>query len=451
MSHAIVIGGSIAGMCAAAALSEQFATVTVLERGAAPTGEARATVPQTRHPHIIYLRGQQAIERILPGVFENMRARGALVGDFGERVRWFHSGSWRPNTVLGVDTWMFSRPLLELCVHDRLVEHANVDLRFECPVDAPIHSNGRVRGVRLRDGEQLEADLVVDATGRGSRSPSWLSEWGYGDVKEERAELGITYMTSVLEVGDAMGDTLGIMIHPDVLSNGRGGIAFRVEHGRVMLTLFGYEGECPPDDIEGYTQWAKTLMRPELHALLSSARVCEPLRKHTMPFQRRRRYDAMRMPAGYLIMGDALCSLDPTFGQGMTVAAMEAEQLARLRPGSARAMQRRLVRLTHLPWKMTAGEAQRACGHARPMSWVDAAVQGFFARAFVLAGHDVEIYATMSRIMNFVASPLALIPALVRGFLRSSADRGSADRDRELSHAPCLAELSSSSMTHGIL
>lgn len=467
MSHAIVMGGSIAGMCAAAALSRRFAKVTVLDRGQAPSGRPRAGVPQTQHPHCLYMRGHDAIERLVPGVFGDMRARGALVGDFGERVRWFHSGSWRPKARLDVDFWVFSRPLLERCIRERLASFARVELRYGSPVDAPIHRDGQICGVRLRDGEQLDADLVVDATGRGSRSPRWLREWGYAAVEEERTQLDITYMTTVLDAGAGAGDQIATLIHPDARAGfRRGGVAMRVESGQYMVSLFGYDDERAPSDIEGYIEWAKTLARPALHRLLSRARVVEAPRKHTMPHQQRRRFDKLRMPQGYLVLGDALCSLDPTFGQGMTVIAMEAEALLSFRPGrSTRRMQRKLAGLTFAPWKMTSGEAQRAADPTgQPSSWIDAALQALFDRAFVLAGHDVEVYATMARIMNFLASPLALIGPMIRATLRERAAReldvGAGHRAQtrmaelsstSMSHQTCLAELSSTSMSMGSL
>jgi 2-polyprenyl-6-methoxyphenol hydroxylase-like FAD-dependent oxidoreductase len=176
MSHAIVMGGSMAGMCAAAALARHFDRVTVLERDPEPGPATRRGVPQGRQAHSLLGRGQQIVNELFPGTFEALAREGASSGDGGTNFRWFHRG-WKVRTELGLELWNQSRPVLEHHVRQSLKGNARVELRFGVAVDQPIHAGGRVTAVRLRDGSELAADVIVDATGRGSRSPTWLEQW----------------------------------------------------------------------------------------------------------------------------------------------------------------------------------------------------------------------------------------------------------------------------------
>nr|WP_146157382.1 tryptophan 7-halogenase [Enhygromyxa salina] len=436
----------MAGLCAAAALAKNFGKVTVLERDALPGPVPRRGVPQSHHTHALLGRGQEIMEQLFPGAFEALLEDGASVSDFGKDFRWYHHGSWRVRGRLGIDSWMVSRPLLESHLRDSLTARGNVVLRHECPVDAPIHdeAGGRVKGVRLRDGSVLEADLVVDALGRGSKSPKWLAEWGYGEVEEHRVEIGMTYVSGLFDVADAGYPDDGLMLYPQAPDNHRGGIALRVEGGRMMVTLFGYHGDRAPMDHAGFVEWSKTLPELQLHRLLARSRLIGELRQHTMPYQQRRGYAGMRMPAGYVVMGDALCSFDPSFGQGMTTAAMQAELLVQLRPGQRTArMQRRIARVTDVPWLLTSTDASCWPENHDEVSTGATVLQRYLKRVFELASHDLEVYRTLSEVMHFM-NPVSHLfrPRVLWGVLfgqRNSGRRQMRSGPSELAVAPELS------------
>jgi 2-polyprenyl-6-methoxyphenol hydroxylase-like FAD-dependent oxidoreductase len=415
MSHAIVIGGSIAGMCAAAALARNFDRVTVLERDLEPGSEARRGAPQGNHAHGLLNRGQAIMDELFPGLFDALARAGALRIDIGTSMRWFHFGSWRIRTPLGVHMWCQSRPLLEHHIRQILAGNPKVELRSGISVAAPIHENGRVRAVRLGDGSELDAELVVDATGRGSRSPKWLEQWGYGVVPEQRVRVGLAYVSGTFEVKDNAAqhakETIAIYQHQP-LGNKRGGLCSPVGADRMVVSLFGYHGDHPPTEITAFRKWAKTLLRPDIAVALDDLRLIGELHKFTYPEQLRRCYGTMRrLPEGYLIVGDAMCSFDPTFAQGMALGALQAEHLAkRARPGrSTQRLQRQLYRMTELPFKMTSCEAHR---WSETTGWKPAfsgAMQACFSKMFEAASHDAEVYGALLRVMHFIAQPSELM------------------------------------------
>lgn len=409
MSHAVVMGGSIAGLCAAAALAKNFDRVTVLERDPEPGCVPHRGVPQGNHIHVLMRRGQQIMEKLLPGTFEALRRDGGRSVDMGS-ARWFLFGGWKGGHDFGMQMWLQTRPLLEHHVRASVRRLANVELRFDSPIDEPVHEDGRVRAVRMRDGELIEADLVVDATGRGSRSPGWLEQWGYGRVKEQQVDVGLAYVSGIFELpAGQQPDTL-IGVYHLAPGNRRCGLVAPIEGGRVIITLMGYHGDHAPTDLAGLRAWARGLLRPDVAEVLDQATLVGELHRFNYPAQIRRRFGAMlRLPSNYLILGDAMCSVDPTFGQGMSIAAMQAEALAQLRPGmSMQRWQRKLARMTMLPFSMTANEAHRMAettGWQPPLARFQ---RWYIARVFEASSVDLFTYRRLTEVMHFIAPPTAL-------------------------------------------
>jgi hypothetical protein len=334
----------------------------------------------------------------------------------------FQFGGWKVACEVGVDLWLQTRPLLEHHVRESVRRLANVDLRFATTIDEPVHEGGRVRAVRMRDGELIEADLVVDATGRGSNSPRWLQQWGYGRVKEQQVDVGLAYVSGIFELpADRRLDAALIVYHlpPD---NRRVGFVFPIEGGRVIITLAGYHGDHAPTNIAGFKAWARGLLQPDVAEHLEHATLIGELRRYSYPTQVRRCYGAMwRLPNNYLVMGDAMCSFDPTFAQGMSVAAIQAEALTKLRPGmSTHRWQRKLARMTSLPFSMTANEAHRwaeTTGWQPPLARLQ---RWYLARVFEAACTDAVVYRRLLEVMHFVASPAQLFAPKIMARLWSS-------------------------------
>jgi 2-polyprenyl-6-methoxyphenol hydroxylase-like FAD-dependent oxidoreductase len=200
--HAIVIGASMGGLLAARALSDFYAVVTVLERDAFPQSDnPRKGVPQGRHAHGLLARGRNVIENFFPGWTDEVVASGGVRGDIAGDVSWIGHGitiKSAPSHLVGL---LAPRPVLEGHVRRRLMALPNVRVIESCAVQGLIAEDGKttIKGVRARIGggeeHRITADLVVDASGRGSSSPVWLESLGFAKPEEERIEIGIGYTT----------------------------------------------------------------------------------------------------------------------------------------------------------------------------------------------------------------------------------------------------------------
>ena len=369
-THAVVIGGSMAGLMAARVLSDHFERVTIVERDRFPEGtENRKGVPQARHAHALLPRGFMIMARLFPGLPEELVSNGAITSDLPAESRRYQLGGYRVRFSSGRKALLMSRPFLETHIRRRVRALPNVTVLEEHAVTGllPDDAAKRVGGVivkrRVEGATQrgLDADLVVDASGRGSRGPAWLEELGYKRPAEERIEIGVGYTTRLYRSrpDDLSGDKL-VILEPTPGRERSIGAMFRMEDERWIVTLGGWLGERAPTDEAGFVEFAKNLPAPDIHEVIKDAEPLGEAVKYNFPANVRRRYERLRrLPEGYLVTGDALCSFNPIYGQGMSVAALEAETLEESLAGGLEGLPHRFYgrvsEVVDVPWKLAAG------------------------------------------------------------------------------------------------
>ncbi len=378
--HAIVIGSSIAGLTAARVLADHFAQVTIIERDElSPIPEFRRGLPQTRHAHSLPLRGQTILEQLFPGLLAELVANGAIQINDGNEMAFFIAGKWhevKHNAAMVSMTC--SRPLLDATIYRRLVALPNVRVIHQREVAGlSVDRQGqRVVGVRLRGRQGLRrretivaADLVLDASGRGSRAPEWLAELGYTPPGESIIDAFSGYASRLYRrPADFAGNWKTLYVRPSPPDGSRGGLIIPIEGDRWHVTLIGMGGDYPPTDHDGFVEFARSLPTPQLYEAIKEA---EPLTQpcgYRSTANRVRHYDQLsRYLEGFLVTGDAVYTLNPVYAQGMTAAVLGSEALAhtlaRQTPGDltglAEAFQSRLKQAVASAWQMATREDQR--------------------------------------------------------------------------------------------
>jgi flavin-dependent dehydrogenase len=362
--HAIVIGASIAGLCATRVLSDSYDRVTVYERDELPGAPAnRAAIPQGRHVHLLMARGAQEFEAHFPGLLADMVAAGVPILE--NRPDCIHFGA--VGHVLGTNhklqdeftAYVPSRPHLEWQIRRRVTAMDNVDF-VRAVVSEPRFDAGRQRvtGVVLDSGDAVDADLVVDAAGRGTRLPAWLAQWGFERPREDVIYVGIGYATHQVRVPD------GLIAEKVIVAGasreqplGLGMLYY--EDGTWGLTTFGVGKVEPPHDYAGMCALADEIVPAHVAAALRQGAPIGDVAFHKYPASRWRRYDKLdRFPAGIIPFGDAVVSFNPTFGQGMTMTSLQTGHLKRVleTPGAdlERDFNRAAARTTFPLWVMNA-------------------------------------------------------------------------------------------------
>jgi 2-polyprenyl-6-methoxyphenol hydroxylase-like FAD-dependent oxidoreductase len=367
-TRAVVLGGSLAGLFAARVLADAYDEVVIVDRDVlVGVTEARRGCPQGRHINGLLARGQQAMEEMFPGITEELFADGVPTGDLAGDVRWYFNGKVLKPQSAGLVCVSASRPMLEKHIRARTAALSNVVFAEQHDILGleTTPDRTRITGVRVQSLEgtagvtTLEADLVVDATGRGSRTPIWLEELGYPRVEEERKKIGLGYVTQHyrLTADPYHGD---LSINPAASAKlPRGAIFTKTDGGRVELTTYGLLGDHPPTDQEGLYAWLKTLATQDIYNALQDAEPLDEPVAFRFPTTLRRRYEKMsRLPDGLVVTGDAVCCFNPIYAQGMTVAALGALTLrSHLHTGAAPQPGQYFRDLAHdvidPPWEMT--------------------------------------------------------------------------------------------------
>jgi 2-polyprenyl-6-methoxyphenol hydroxylase-like FAD-dependent oxidoreductase len=443
--HAVVVGCSIGGMLAARVLADHFDRVTVIERDRLPDGsENRPGVPHARHLHFFFKRGLMAVEELFPGVTQDLLEAGSHLLDQGKDFRILYRSGWSPRKEIGLEFCTFTRPLLEATMRNHLLRNPKITVRegFEVAGLVLDQDRTRVEGVRLKpryqdpntpvEVERLDAELVVDTSGRGSKAPEWLEAVGYEKPEETVVDAFWGYATRIYEPVEGFEKdwkVLFIMNRPPYQP--RAGIIQPIEGNRWLVTVAGVMHDYPPTEEEGFLQFAKSLSSPDLYRAIQHAKPLSRIWGYRRTENRLRRYEKTRTPQGFAAMGDSVCGFNPVYGVGMTLIGLEALELQKcLQQGSgqldSRAFQKRVAKLVAGPWALTTGEDLRwpatqggkITAKVKFMHW-------YIEQVIRLIPTSEEVFHRFQEVNHMLKAPTALFhPAVLGPVLRQAFGLG---------------------------
>lgn len=432
--RAIMIGASISGLLAARVLADHHREVIILERDTLPpVGENRKGVPQGRHAHALLASGLNVLEDFFPGFTEELVAQGGVSADIS-RVRWFDNGGYHARCT-GLELLLVSRPRLEAHVRSRVVQLPNVRVMEGCAVRALVNEGkgNRVTGVRierLSDGnsteEVLTADLVVDASGRGSKTPEWLGALGFPRPKEDVIRVDLGYSTRIYRRhSEHLDGDVAMLVVPTPPSR-RGAVMLSMEDDRWMVTLIGMLGDHPPTEEQEFLEFARGLSAPEIYETIKGAEPLSSPLPIKFPASSRWRYERLtRFPEGYVVFGDAICSFNPIYGQGMSAAALQAvaleKSLAQGNDGVALRFFRKAAKVLDGPWTIAVGGDLRYPSVEGPRTPMVRFINWYLGKLHIAARRDPQLTLAFQKVAQLLSQPPSLLhPKTALGVLRGN-------------------------------
>lgn len=418
--HAVVVGGSLGGLMTAQVLAERFDRVTIIERDTLPDGPTdRKGVPQGRHAHGLLHSGELVMRDLFPGLIDELVDGGA------QRVHWNDSRWWifdgyRVDHGSDLDATFFSRPFLENGVRRRVLARPDVTL-VPAAVRGLKADSGRVVGVEIEDAQgrrTLPADFVVDTSGRGSQASAWLEALGYEAPPVDQVRMNMAYASRTLKrvPGQAPeGAWYVTMSTPP--TRVRGAVLFPIEGDRWIVTLLGFHGDFPPTDDEGFLEFARSLPTQDVANILAVAEPDSPIVPHKMVSSQWRHYDKVRRaPAGFVALGDSICSFNPAYGQGMSSAALQVQALAKVidqvgpaSPALPKKFYKAAKKVILNPWQIAAGAdflLPETTGAKPPGTDV---INKYIVKVFIAAQRDEVVNNAMIEVQNLLAPPPSLM------------------------------------------
>ncbi len=425
MSRALVLGGGFAGLLAARVLSERFDSVLILERDQLPEGPTgRQGAGQGRFPHVLLGGGQKRLDRWFPRLQERLAERGAQVLDWPGDTSVFHMGGWMPRFESDLKVRACSRPLLEWAVRQDVEALPNVTFRTQVSIGAV---DLRAPSVEV-DGELVTGELLVDASGRGSKACTWLKEQGFGEAQVDEVNSQAAYATRTVRLPDDLDvDWSCLYVMPQSGTNRRSGLIYPIEDGLQVVNLVAYDGLEPPTDPAAFDAFAEALAVPDVAEALKDAEYLSPILRYKAAYHRFIRFDRMaKWPERFIVLGDALCGVNPVYGQGITIIAQEAEVLERqLASFDARRFQRAVGRTVLVPWLMGVVEDLRWPSSSGPIGPLRRRLITRVVEQVHRAGQrDLTVYRVLAEVMHMTKDAQALLrPSIAWRILRFGGPR----------------------------
>jgi len=430
--HAVVVGGSLAGLLAARILADHFERVTLIERDRYPESpEFRPGNPQSRHLHVLWTKGLEIVEDLFPGIETELKAAGAPELGIPKDLLWLTATGWRRRFDV-TRMLTFSRPLLDWTIRQHLDPRITILDHHEVtgliPRQAPARQYHDAGGVEVREagtnatGTPMTADLVVDAAGRGSRSPEWLVRLGYPFPEETRVDPLLGYASRYYAIPEGFDPGWqALYLQADPPGTRRTGGLFPQEGGRWICSLSGAGRDYGPTGEHAFLSFARGLRSPVLYDAIRDAEPLTPITGFRRTANHRRHYEKYpAWPDGFVVLGDSVCAFNPIYGQGMSVAALQAvaldDALRNPARGWTHAFQRAAKRCGSGAWLIATGEDFRyEETEGAPIKAYNKIINSYVDRVVAAANVDPQVCEALLDVLALKSGPPSLFrPAILR-------------------------------------
>ncbi|MCM2532401.1 glutamate synthase subunit beta [Neobacillus pocheonensis] len=440
---AVIIGGGISGKLAARVFSDFFQEVIILERDQEPEGPfPRKGAPQGEHIHALLQAGEFGHEKLFPGITEKFYSTDAIKINSTKDLAWFHHGVWKLRFDGEYTTTLQSRPHLEWHIEQFIKKIPNVTVLYNQVVKNYLYNEeeNRIVGVEKIDDissiKTLTADLIVDASGVSSLSTSWLNKRGI-HIPDEKVQIGLSYISKSFQLPESPARDWAIkIVYPNPPHEKIGGTISKVEGNRYIVTLSGYHNEVNEKQVlkinSGFIELTKKLPNLDIYQEIKDASPLSSTSIYRVPHIIWRKYEKVKnLPDGLLLIGDTLCRIDPVFGQGMSIAILEALVLKKLlqdhrhtHPKITTTFHKQAAKIISPIWNMVITEDFRYPETTGRKPYGLFIQQWYAKNIFLLSSQNQDIYNSFIQVMNLVRPiTILMLPRILKSVLKRAFSR----------------------------
>ena len=427
--RAVVIGGSIAGFLASHVLSKYFEEVILIEKDRyTDDNTIRNGVPQANHVHLLLVKGREILEEFFPNLEDELIKKGANKIDFLKDSRYRLPTGWAPRFDSGIITFTCTRMLLENTIREQIQKNSKIKIRQEEQVTSYVLRDKNKLSLKTKEAKEINADLIVDCTGRNTKTPSWLEEIGYSKPRETKIDSFVGYATRRFipsspssKTSKTKRDWKMLAIFNNPTSNPRTGVIYPIEDGKWLVGLYGIGKNYPPTDEEGFLEFTQNLESTELYDALKDATPDSEIYGYRVQGSRKYHYEEMsKWPENFIVLGDAVSVFNPYYGQGITSAALAAKTLDDMLKESkkekdfTKKFQKKIAKTISLPWVLGTSEDMRwpTTIGKRPNA-ITRMVQNHAQRVLLLAPKSTLATKSFLQMMHMKKPPTILFHPLL--------------------------------------
>ena len=422
LGKAIVIGGSIAGLLTARVLSDYFEEVILIEKDSyMEKGKVRNGTPQANHIHILLVKGREILQDFFPELERDLLKKGANKIDFLNDIRYRLPSGWAPKFNSGIITFTCTRTLLENTIRYQIQKISKIKIEQGKQITSLVLEDTNKIILKTKEGKEIHGDLIVDCTGRNTKTPSWLEDIGFPKPKETKIDSFVGYATRryIPPKNDRKWKMLAIFNDPT--TNPRTGVIYPIEDGKWLVGLYGIGKNYPPTDEKGFLEFIKNLESNELYDALKDATPDSEIHGYRIQGSRKYHYEEMsQWPENFIVLGDAVSVFNPYYGQGITSAALGAKVLdemlknSKIEKGFSQKFQKKLAKAVSLPWILGTSEDMRwPTTLGQRSNIITRMVQSHAQKVLLLAPKSTHATKSFLQMMHMIKSPTIIFHPII--------------------------------------
>ena len=416
----------MSGLLAARVCADHFVEVLILEKDIIDDSTThRKGVPQDNQIHILLSKGYRVLSYYFPNVTQELENQGAISGDLGHLLKWYCEGGFRPNCEIGENSMLVSRPLLEKTVRDLLLENEKITLVSGAKYQQLLWKDETVIGVRTNQGD-FYADFTIDATGVGSKLAKELTENQFPEPEIEKVKVNVRYTSFVFPRKDSFQQIINTNANPPF--NPKHGTLQAIENGKMIAMVQGRINDIAPTDIESFKAYCQELETQEIYEMIKDLQPISKLNQYHIPYVRWIHYEKMkRFPKGMIPFGDAICRLNPAYGQGMSASSIQAEILDQVLEKSHSDFNwqkffKGVAKEIQNPWDLTITEDFKFEGTEGTPPKIPGILVRYFTKLNRVVNNDPVIFKSFAKVLNMMNAPTILLkPNIIWRVIRAKS------------------------------